>query len=239
MDAIHGAFPLRLAGSDGGVNAVAVGELFLLDAQAVEFALETAAAVVVEAGTLSLTRVWGFRSALEAVFAAPLAIATAIAAIYLLWDPREGRSDLIVWQVALPAVGKERQDSRNPLGAGCFAGADRNQKLHQVVVHLSPAALNNKDIFPAHRLNNLDSCLTDRKLGEVNLGGFNAEVGADAIGELRVGGAAQDDDVPDHVGVDSSTRWRYRSKLYCKFLSAFCKLVSAIEVGEAACQLEH
>lgn len=54
--------------------------------------------------------------------------------------------------LVLASIGKTRNDRCDPAGRRDFAGIDHNQQLHQVIVHLTAAGLNNVDIFAADGL---------------------------------------------------------------------------------------
>jgi len=68
-----------------------------------------------------------------------------------------------------------------------------------VVIDLAAARLDNVDILVANAVANLDPSLSIGELLQFDVGGWDAEVGADVVGELRVGGATEDNNVADHV----------------------------------------
>jgi len=70
-----------------------------------------------------------------------------------------------------------------------------------VVIDLAAAGLHDEDIFLAHRVPDLDAGFADREFGEVDLGRRDAKVGANGLGELGVGGAREEDDIADHLGL--------------------------------------
>ena len=67
-----------------------------------------------------------------------------------------------------------------------------------MVIDLPAAALHNEDIFLAHALADLDTSLAHAELGEDDLGGRYAEVGADLLGELRVRASREKNEVANH-----------------------------------------
>jgi hypothetical protein len=69
-----------------------------------------------------------------------------------------------------------------------------------VVVDLAAARLYDIHILVADTVTNLDSSLAIGELLQLDVGGWNSEVGADALGELRVRGTAEDYDVANHGG---------------------------------------
>lgn len=69
-----------------------------------------------------------------------------------------------------------------------------------MVIDATAAGLDHKDVFTTDRVLDLDASLTDRKLGESDASGRDAELVADCVDEFRVGGTAEDNDVADHVG---------------------------------------
>lgn len=49
-------------------------------------------------------------------------------------------------------VREARNDCRNAARRGCLAGGNEDEELHEVVVHIVAAGLQNKDVLVAHRL---------------------------------------------------------------------------------------
>jgi len=68
-----------------------------------------------------------------------------------------------------------------------------------MVVDFSAAALHNEDIFLSNALAYYDLRFAYAEFREVDLGGRDAEIGADCFGQLGMGGSGEDDDVADHL----------------------------------------
>jgi len=68
-----------------------------------------------------------------------------------------------------------------------------------VVIDLAAARLDNVDILVANAVADLDPSLSIGELFQFDVGRRDAEVGADVVGELRVGGATEDNNVAHHV----------------------------------------
>jgi hypothetical protein len=113
--------------------------------------------------------------------------------------PRERCANLVVRQIALSRVGEERQNCGDSSRARGLACAQGDEELHEVVIHLAAAGLDNVDIFVANAVADLDPSLSIGELLQFDVGRRDAEVGADVVGELRVGGAAEDNNVANHV----------------------------------------
>lgn len=107
-------------------------------------------------------------------------------------------ADLVVGNVGLSRVREQGQDCRDSSGASGLASAQSDEQLHEVVIDLAAAGLDDVDILVADAVSDLDSGLSIHELVKDDVGRGDAEVGADVLGELRVGGPAKDDDVADH-----------------------------------------
>ena len=107
-------------------------------------------------------------------------------------------SDLIVWDIWLPRVWKQWQDDGYALGRGGFAGGHGDQELHEVVVDLSAAGLDEEDIFASNRFAYLDTSLAHGELAEIYSGRWDAEMIADCVGKGGMGASSKDDDVAHH-----------------------------------------
>lgn len=59
-------------------------------------------------------------------------------------------------------------------------------------------ALDDEDILASDAVADLDAGLPDAELGEVDFGWRNAQVCADLLRELRVGGAREEEDIANH-----------------------------------------
>lgn len=147
---------------------------------------------IVKTSTLLLTGIGSLRTTIESVCARPAALAA--------WNFGERRARLVVGNVALSGVREEGQYGGDALSRSGMAGGDGDEKLHQVVVHLAAARLDDEDIFPTHTLSNLNAGLADGKLAEQNLGGGDTQVVADGLCELRMRAPTEDDDIADHDG---------------------------------------
>ena len=118
--------------------------------------------------------------------------------INLSWHPGERRADLVVRQIALTRVWEQRQDCGDSSCACSLTCAQSDEQLHEVVIDLAAAGLNNVDVLVADTVANLDASLAISELLQLDVGGRDAEVSADALSELRVRGTAEDDDIADH-----------------------------------------
>ena len=67
-----------------------------------------------------------------------------------------------------------------------------------MIIDLPAPALHDEDIFLAYTLADFNLCFANAEFGEVDFGGWNAEVCADCLGELRMGGTGEDDDIAHH-----------------------------------------
>ena len=70
-------------------------------------------------------------------------------------------SSFVVWNIALPRVGEQWQDSGDFPRRSGLAGRDGDEQLHEVVIDLSTARLYDIDIFPTHGFFDLNSSLAD------------------------------------------------------------------------------
>jgi hypothetical protein len=113
--------------------------------------------------------------------------------------PGQRRADLVVGQIALSRVWEERQDRGDSPCACGLACAQGDEELHEVVIDLAAAGLDNVDILVANAVADLDPSLSISELLEFDVGRRDAEVGADVVGELGVGGATEDNDIAHHV----------------------------------------
>jgi hypothetical protein len=120
----------------------------------------------------------------------------------------ERSASLVVRNVALSRVGEEREDSSDALGRGSFAGRDGDEKLHQVVVDLAAAGLDDEDVLPSDRVHDLDASLTYSELAEEDVCRRNTKVVADCLGQLGVRAASQNDQIAHHVDCGSVCRER-------------------------------
>lgn len=69
-----------------------------------------------------------------------------------------------------------------------------------MIVDRAAARLDDEDILATDRVLDLAACLADRELAQDAVSQGNTEHVADAVGQLRVGVARQDDYVADHSG---------------------------------------
>lgn len=76
---------------------------------------------------------------------------------------------------------------------------NHDQQVHQGIVDLPSAGLDDVDILTAHRVLDLAASLPDRELPEDAAAGRYSQDVADAIDQLRMGISAEDNDVADHV----------------------------------------
>jgi hypothetical protein len=113
--------------------------------------------------------------------------------------PCQWRADLVVGQIALARVREERQDCGDSSCACGLACAQGDEELHEVVIDLAAAGLYDVDILIAHAVADLDPSLSISELLEFDVGRRDAEVGADVVCELGVGGATEDNNIPHHV----------------------------------------
>lgn len=109
---------------------------------------------------------------------------------------------LIVRKIALSRVGKEWEHGGHPLRAGGLARRDGDEEFHEVVVDSAASALHDVDILLSHRLAHFHPRLAHAEFGEVDVGGRDAEMGADGVDEAGVGGAREEDQITDHLGGD-------------------------------------
>ena len=54
-------------------------------------------------------------------------------------------------------VGEAGDDGADPLGGGDLAGVDHDEQLHEVVVDLAAAGLDDVDVLPPHGLTDFDA----------------------------------------------------------------------------------
>ena len=117
---------------------------------------------------------------------------------------------LLVGQVGLPRVGKQRKDCSNPSRRTSLASRYHDAKIHEVVVELASiatkAGLDDIDILAANRVLNFATALSGRELGQDATAGRETKVVAHTVDKLGVGVATQNDDVSDHVGVWRGSR---------------------------------
>ena len=117
----------------------------------------------------------------------------------------ERSASLVVRDVALSRVREQREDGGDALGRGGFAGRDGDEKLHQVVVDLAAAGLNDEDILASDRVHDLDASLSYSELAEKDVCRRNTEVIADSLGELGVRATAQNNQIAHHA--DGRCMW--------------------------------
>lgn len=114
----------------------------------------------------------------------------------------ERGAGLVVGNVALARVREQRQHGSDALRGRGAAGRDGDQQLHQMVVHLPAARLDDKDILAADALSNLHARLADGKFAKQDVRRRYAQVVADGGSQLRVRVAAEHDEVANHGGGD-------------------------------------
>ena len=158
-------------------------------------------------GTVAVAHTLAFRAAGERA-RRPRVESVVRLSVDLRRHPGERRADLVVRQIALARVWKQRQDRGDPSCACGLACAQSDEQLHEVVVDLAAARLHDVHILVAHTVTDLNPSLTISKLLQLDVGSRDSEVGADVLGELRVRGTAEDDDVANHGG------WESRSEVY-------------------------
>jgi hypothetical protein len=172
-----------------GLGRAAVGAVALLvHLEASKLVLETVDSIR-QTDALSLPRVRRLRQAIECIRALSGGLS---------WHPRKRCAALVVGNIALPRVREEGEHGGDTLSRSSAAGRDGDQKLHQVVVHLAAARLDDKDILAADALLDFNARLTDCELAQQNLRRRHAEIGADGVGKLRVRAPTQHDEVADH-----------------------------------------
>jgi len=111
----------------------------------------------------------------------------------------ERSASLVVGNVALSRVREEREDGGDALGRGSLAGRDGDEKLHQVVVDLAAAGLDDEDVLASDRVHDLDASLSNSELAEKDVCRRDTEVIADCLGQLGMRAASQNDQIAYHV----------------------------------------
>jgi hypothetical protein len=183
-DRLHGGAARHLDGT-AAARAVTVGvdlHVHQLLVQVVGTTLHSSA--------FCLARHGGCGSAVEGVVAI---------AVHLGRSLGERSASLVVRNVALSRVGEKRKDGGDALGRGSFAGRDGDEQLHQVVIDLAAAGLDDEDILSSDRVHDLDASLSDRELAKQDVCRRNTEVVADCLGKLRMRAAAQNDQIAHHL----------------------------------------
>lgn len=192
-DRLHGRAARHLDGTATAV-AIAVGmqlHIHQLLVQVVGTALHS--------GAFCLSRHGRCGSAVEGVVAIAVQLSRSLG---------KRSASLVVRNVALSRVGEERKDGGDALGRSGFAGRDSDEKLHQVVVDLAAAGLDDEDVLSSDRVHDLDASLSDSELAEEDVCRRNTKVVADCLGQLGVRAASQNDQIAHHVDCGSVCRER-------------------------------
>ena len=100
-------------------------------------------------------------------------------------EPGRDRDARLVLLVR-PAVGVERDDRRDPAGAGALERVDHDQQFHDRLVDRVAGRLDEEDVLLADVLEDLDEDVLVGELEDLQLARLGAEIAADLPGEVRV-----------------------------------------------------
>jgi hypothetical protein len=120
-------------------------------------------------------------------------------AVHLSRSLGERSASLVVRNVALSRVREEGEDGGDALGRGGFACRDGDEQLHQVVIDLAAAGLDDEDVLSSDRVHDLDASLSDRELAKQDVCWGNTEMVADCLGQLGMRATAQNDQIAHHL----------------------------------------
>jgi len=115
---------------------------------------------------------------------------------------RDGRAALVL--LVLARVREAGDDGGDARRRRYFARVDHDQQLHQVVVDLAAARLDDVDVLAAHRLADLDARLEVAELLGHHLAQVHAQPVDDALRQVGVRRPAEDLDV-GHCGLRAAS----------------------------------
>jgi len=95
-------------------------------------------------------------------------------------------------EVSASRIGREKQRHTSNLARGTsLARRDHDEQLHDGVVDLGAAGLNDEDVFLAHAREDADACLAVGELSKLGIGRRHAEVLTYLLGKSRAAGARE------------------------------------------------
>lgn len=98
----------------------------------------------------------------------------------------------------MPRVGEERNDGSDTLSRAGLAGGNHDAEVNEMIVDMAGSGLDDVNILASDRVLDLAATFAAGELGQDAITGRDAEDVADIVRQLRVGVAAQEDDVANH-----------------------------------------